>query len=181
MNHKEKVIGGLTKGIEGLFKKNKVDYLKGTGSFKDDKTVTVNLTEGGHKDIRCKNIIIATGSEPNNLPGGLLPIDEKTIVSSTGALSLKQVPKRMIVIGGGVIGLELGSVYQRFGSKVEVIQYTDKILPSFDEEVSTTFLRIMKKQGLNFHLGKKVVGGRMGNGEATVELEDSKVSFYLQY
>ena len=146
MASKEKVVGGLTKGIEGLFKKNKVDYVKGTGSFLDQNTISIT-GEGENKQITAKNFIIATGSEPNNLPGGILPIDEKMVVSSTGALSLNQVPKRMIVVGAGVIGLELGSVYARLGSKVDVVEFSSKILPSFDNEVSSLFQKICTKQG----------------------------------
>jgi dihydrolipoamide dehydrogenase len=107
MEKKTRVVDSLTKGIEALFKKNKVDYVKGHGKFKEDKTIQI---EGENRIIRAKNYIIATGSEPNNLPGGILPIDENRIISSTGALSLKEVPRKLIVVGGGVIGLELGSV-----------------------------------------------------------------------
>lgn len=175
MQHKEKTVSTLTKGIEGLFKKNKVDYIKGTGCFKDQNTLKVALTDGGDREIKVKNVIIATGSEPNNLPGGILPIDEKRIVSSTGALSLKEVPKKLIVIGGGVIGLELGSVYNRFGSHVEVVEYADKLLPSFDNEVSNTFLKVLKKTGMAFHFNNKVVGGRQNGEEIVLDVEDVKV------
>lgn len=159
MAHKSKVVNSLCAGIEGLFKKNKVDYLKGYGKFKDSQTIEVDTPEGTKKEIKAKHVIIATGSEPNNLPGGILPINEKNVVSSTGALSLKKVPKRMIVIGAGVIGLELGSVYNRLGTQVEVIEYANKVLPPFDNEVSTSFQRLLTKQGFAFHLGHKVVAG----------------------
>ena len=172
MTHKGKVVGGLTKGIEGLFKKNHVDYLKGYGKFESADTLRVDMNDGSHKIIQAKHIIIATGSEPNNLPGGILPIDEGSIVSSTGALSLKKVPERLIVIGGGVIGLELGSVYARLGTKVDVVEYFDKILPPFDNEISSTFLRILKKLGMNFHLSTKVVGGSVSGDQVTVLLEE---------
>lgn len=175
MNKKERVVDGLTKGIEMLFKKNKVDYLKGYGKFTDDKTIAVEDSSGQAKTYRSKNFIIATGSEPNNLPGGILPIDETRVLSSTGALSLKEVPKKMIVIGGGVIGLELGSVYQRLGSEVEVVEYTDKILPSFDHEVGAYFLDLLKKQGIKFHLSHKVVGGSLNGNEVKIITEDIKV------
>lgn len=147
MKQKEKVVNGLTGGIEHLFKKNKVDYVKGHGAFLDPHSLSIKLSEGGDKKVTFNNAIIATGSHPNNLPGGILPIDENLVVSSTGALSLKNVPKKMIVVGGGVIGLELGSVYSRLGSAVEVVEYADKILPPFDNEVSTLFKKILEKQG----------------------------------
>jgi dihydrolipoamide dehydrogenase len=182
MEKKTRVVGSLTKGIEALFKKNKVDYVKGQGKFKEDKSVQI---EGENRIIRAKNYIIATGSEPNNLPGGILPIDENRIISSTGALSLKEVPKKLIVVGGGVIGLELGSVYARLGSEVDVVEYADRILPAFDHEISDAFLKILKKFGLKFHLNHKVVGGSQ-NGE-TVKLitenikDNNKVEFSGDY
>ena len=176
MEKKNKVVDSLTKGIEGLFKKNKVDYVKGHGKFTADNTIVL---EGDGKVIRAKNYIIATGSEPNNLPGGILPIDENRIISSTGALSLKEVPKKLIVIGGGVIGLELGSVYSRLGSEVEVIEYADRILPSFDLEVGDQFLKIMKKSGLKFHLNHKVVGGNNNGNTIKLITEDIKVILYI--
>lgn len=172
MAHKSKVVSQLCKGIEGLFKKNKVDYLQGYGRFKDSETVEVDMNDGSKKIIKSKHFIIATGSEPNNLPGGILPIDENTVVSSTGALSLKEVPKKLIVIGAGVIGLELGSVYNRLGSKVEVIEYASKILPPFDNEVSAAYEKLLKHQGFSFHLGTKVVGGSIGTDGVTVEVEN---------
>lgn len=171
MDHKTKVVTSLCGGIEQLLKKNKVDYLKGTGTFKSTDTLNVELIDGSVKEVKAKNVIIATGSEPNNLPGGILPINENNVVSSTGALSLKKVPKKMIVVGAGVIGLELGSVYSRFGTQVEVVEYLDKILPPFDNEVSTSFQRILAKQGFKFHLGTKVVGGTASDGKVTLTLE----------
>lgn len=116
MKTKEKSVKGLTGGIEYLFKKNKVDYLKGYGKFSSSNEIEIDLNDGGKDKIKAKNIIIATGSEPSPLPGNVIPIDEKYVVSSTGALALQNVPKRMVVIGGGVIGLELGSVYRRLGT-----------------------------------------------------------------
>ena len=136
---KQKAVDGLTKGIEGLFKKNKVDYAKGYGKFKSANEIEVDLNDGGKDLIKAKNVIIATGSEPSPIPGGALDIDEKTVVSSTGALSLPTVPKKMIVIGGGVIGLEMGSVYTRLGTQVDVVEFMDQICPSLDKEISTTF------------------------------------------
>ena len=116
MKQKDKAVVGLTSGIEYLFKKNKVDYVKGYGKFASSNEIEVDLNQGGKETIKAKNIIIATGSEPSTLPGNTIPIDEKYVVSSTGALSLPNIPKKMIVIGGGVIGLEMGSVYSRLGT-----------------------------------------------------------------
>ncbi len=176
MTKKQKTVDGLTRGIEMLFKKNKVDYLKGYGKFKDDKTIVVESSDGTQKTYRSKNFIIATGSEPNNLPGGILPIDEKRVISSTGALSLKEVPKKLVVVGGGVIGLELGSVYLRLGSQVDVVEYADRILPAFDNEVGNYFYKLLKKNGMNFHLSHKVVGGSNDANGVKIITEDLKVS-----
>lgn len=130
-------------------KKNKVDYVKGWGKFKSNSEVVVDLIGGGTEEIKAKNFIIATGSEPNELPASTgLSFDEEYVVSSTGALSLKQIPKRMAVIGGGVIGLELGSVYQRLGTEVTVIQHTERICPFLDAEIGKAFTNSLKKQGL---------------------------------
>ena len=121
MGSKDKAVTGLTSGIEFLFKKNKVDYVKGWGKFTGPNSIGVDLNEGGTDEIKAKNIIIATGSEPASLPAGMLDIDEKYVVTSTGALDLKNIPKTMVVVGGGVIGLEMGSVYSRLGTEVTVI------------------------------------------------------------
>lgn len=172
MEHKDKVVNSLCSGIEGLFKKNKVDYVKGWGRFIDDQTVEVDMNDGSKKIIKSKHFIIATGSEPNNLPGGILPVDENIIVSSTGALSLKAVPKKLVIVGAGVIGLELGSVYGRLGSQVEVVEYANKVLPPFDNEVSTTFQKLLQKQGFKFHLGTKVIGGSLKTNGATLKVEN---------
>lgn len=149
--YKADVIDGNTKGIEFLFKKNKIDWLKGWGAIPAAGKVKV-----GDEVHEAKNIIVATGSEVATLPG--VEIDEETVVSSTGALSLKKIPKKMIVIGAGVIGLEMGSVYSRLGAEVTVIEYLDTITPTMDGEVQKTFQRILKKQGLNFVLGAAVQG-----------------------
>ncbi|MEC7669555.1 MAG: dihydrolipoyl dehydrogenase, partial [Pseudomonadota bacterium] len=149
--YKTDVIDDNTKGIEFLFKKNKIDWLKGWGSIPAAGKVKV-----GDEVHEAKNIIVATGSEVATLPG--VEIDEETVVSSTGALSLKKIPKKMIVIGAGVIGLEMGSVYSRLGAEVTVIEYLDTITPTMDGEVQKTFQRILKKQGLNFVLGAAVQG-----------------------
>jgi len=122
----------LTGGIEFLFKKNKVDYIKGTGKFTSKNEIDIDLNDGKTDKIKVKNVIIATGSEPSPLPGNVIPIDEKYILSSTGALSLPKIPKKMIVIGAGVIGLELGSVYRRLGTEITVVEYMDRLCPSMD-------------------------------------------------
>jgi dihydrolipoamide dehydrogenase len=147
--YKNDVINGNTKGIEFLFKKNKIDWLKGWGSIPAAGQVTV-----GDTTYDTKNIIIASGSVPSALPG--IEIDEKIVVTSTGALSLPKTPKKMVVIGAGVIGLELGSVYARLGAEVTVVEYLDVITPGMDGEVQKTFQRILKKQGMNFVMGAAV-------------------------
>ena len=147
--YKAETIDGNTKGIEFLFKKNKIDWLKGWGSIPAAGQVKV-----GDDIHTAKNIIIASGSEPSSLPG--IEIDEEVVVTSTGALSLPKIPKKLAVIGAGVIGLELGSVYARLGSEVTVIEFLDKITPGMDSEVQTTFQRILAKQGMNFVMGAAV-------------------------
>lgn len=155
---KSKIVGDLTKGIEFLFKKNKVDYIKGRGHI--DAPGKVSVTEGPDKGktIEAKNIIIATGSESTPLPG--IEVDEKTVVTSTGALEFDKVPKHMVVIGGGVIGLELGSVWSRLGAQVTVVEFLDRIVPGMDGEVSKTFKRILGKQGMEFKMKTKVTGAK---------------------
>ncbi|EEX08624.1 dihydrolipoyl dehydrogenase [Ruegeria lacuscaerulensis ITI-1157] len=147
--YKQDVIETNTKGVEFLFKKNKIDWLKGWGSIPAAGKVKV-----GDEVHEAKNIIIATGSEAASLPG--VEVDEKVVVTSTGALELGKIPKKLVVIGAGVIGLELGSVYQRLGAEVTVIEYLDVITPGMDPEVQKTFQRILKKQGLNFVMGAAV-------------------------
>ncbi len=147
--YKDEVIEGNTKGIEFLFKKNKIDWLKGWGSIPAAGQVKV-----GDEVHEAKNIIIASGSEPSALPG--VEVDEKVVVTSTGALSLGKIPKKMVVIGAGVIGLELGSVYSRLGAEVTVIEFLKEITPGMDPEVQKTFQRILKKQGLKFVMGAAV-------------------------
>ncbi len=147
--YKDEVIEGNTKGIEFLFKKNKIDWLKGWGQIPEPGKVKV-----GDEVHAAKSIIIASGSEPSSLPG--VEVDEKVVVTSTGALELGKVPKKLVVIGAGVIGLELGSVYQRLGAEVTVIEYLDAITPGMDGEVQKTFQRILKKQGLKFIMGAAV-------------------------
>jgi dihydrolipoamide dehydrogenase len=145
MKNKDKAVKGLTSGIEFLFKKNKVDYLQGWGQFINKTGIEVKLNDGKSETITAKNIIIATGSEPSPLPGNSIPIDEKYVVSSTGALVLDKIPKKMVVIGAGVIGLEMGSVYRRLGTEVIVIEYLDKICPFLDFEISAAFKKTLEK------------------------------------
>ena len=153
--YKDDVIGQNTKGIEFLFKKNKIDWLKGWGSIPEAGKVAV-----GDEVHDTKNIVIATGSEPSSLPG--VEIDEKIVVTSTGALALGKIPKKMVVIGAGVIGLELGSVYARLGTEVTVIEYLNEITPGMDGDVQKTFQRILKKQGLSFIMGAAVQSTKIG-------------------
>ena len=169
MKHKTKTVQGLTKGIEFLFKKNKVTYIKGHGSFNKKNEINVTTSDGSKSQIKGKHIIIATGSSVSTLPN--IDIDEKTVVSSTGALDLEKVPKKMIVIGGGVIGLELGTVWMKLGAEVEVIEYMDHILPGMDKEVSDSFYKILKKQGIKFNLSSKVSGVKNNGNSASVEFE----------
>ena len=149
--YKDEVIEGNTKGVEFLFKKNKIDWIKGWGSIPKAGKVKV-----GDTIYETKNIIIASGSEPASLPG--IEIDEDVVVTSTGALSLDKIPRKMVVIGAGVIGLELGSVYARLGTEVTVVEFLDAITPGMDAEVQKTFQRILKKQGMNFIMGAAVQG-----------------------
>jgi dihydrolipoamide dehydrogenase len=154
MSNKEKSVQVLTKGVEFLFKKNKVTYFKGKGVIFSKDVVVVYENNNKRTNIKAKNIVIATGSSPTSLPG--IEIDEKNIVSSTGALSFSEVPKDLIVIGGGYIGLEMGSVWSRLGSNVTVVEYLDFITPGMDREVSNEFKKILTKQGIKFKLNNKV-------------------------
>jgi dihydrolipoamide dehydrogenase len=155
MARKVDVVDKLTKGIEGLFKKNKVTWIKGHGVITSKNEVTVEGTK-----YATKNIVIATGSEVSPLPG--VAVDEKQIVSSTGALELKEVPKHLVVIGAGVIGLELGSVWKRLGAKVTVLEYLDRITPGIDGEIAKQFQKTLEKQGFEFKLGQKVTSAKPG-------------------
>ncbi len=161
---KEKAVGELTGGIAFLFKKNKVDWLKGYASFTAADTVTVD-----GRSVRAKNIIIATGSSVTPLPG--VAVDQKVVVDSTGALALPRVPGHLVVIGGGVIGLELGSVWRRLGAKVTVVEYVDQILPGFDDEVRKESAKLFKKQGFEIRTATRVTGVTVKGGKATVSIE----------
>jgi dihydrolipoamide dehydrogenase len=171
MANKAKAVKGLTGGIEGLFKKNKVDYIKGFGKLGGANKVNVALNAGGSQVVEAKNIILAVGSEPSPLPP--CPVDnaKKRIVDSTGALDIDKIPKTMVVVGGGVIGLEMGSVWRRLGTKVTVVEFLDSITPGIDKEVTGKYLQILKKQGMDFKLSTKVVASEVtGDGvKLTVE------------
>ncbi|EER25584.1 dihydrolipoamide dehydrogenase precursor [Coccidioides posadasii str. Silveira] len=173
MKAKDTSVESLTKGIEFLFKKNKVEYVKGTGSFIDQHSVKVDLLEGGERTLRAKNIIIATGSEATPFPG--LTIDEKRIITSTGALSLEEVPKKMVVIGGGIIGLEMASVWSRLGSEVTVVEFLGQIGgPGMDAEIAKQIQKILSRQGLKFMVGTKVTKGDASGESIKLEVEAAK-------
>lgn len=178
MQNKDKAVTTLTKGVEFLFKKNKVTYFKGTGQLKSKSEITIIEKENKETNIQSDNIIISTGSEPVSLPG--IKFDEEKIISSTGALSLKSVPKKMVVVGGGYIGLEMGSVWSRLGSEVHVVEFLDHITPGMDKEISNEFMKILKKQGLNFHLQTKVEKISKSNNGVIIETsgkEGKKIKF----
>ena len=172
MKNKDKAVTVLTKGVEFLFKKNKVSYFKGFGSFVSDKKIKIKSSEGKETEIEGENIIIATGSEPSQMAN--INFDEERIVSSTGALSLKKVPKKMIVIGGGYIGLEMGSVWSRLGSDVHVIEFLDHITPGMDKEISNEFMKILKKQNIKFHMSTKVEKITKKGENVEIETSNSK-------
>jgi len=153
MKNKDKAVTVLTKGVEFLFKKNKVTYFKGTGSFKNQNQISI-INDKEETAIETKNTIISTGSEPVSLRG--IEFDEEKILSSTGALSISKLPKKMVVVGGGYIGLEMGSVWSRLGTEVQVIEFLDHITPGMDKEISTEFMKILQKQGIKFELKTKV-------------------------
>jgi dihydrolipoamide dehydrogenase len=169
LDFKDKVVEGLTKGIEFLFKKNKVDHLVGTGRIAAPGKVMVQLADGSTRELATKNIVIATGSEPTPLPG--VTIDEERIVSSTGALDLERVPGRLVVVGAGYIGLELGTVWRRLGAEVTVVEFLDRIVPTMDGEVARHFQRVLARQGMAFRLGTKVTGARTTNEGVVLGLE----------
>ena len=174
MSSKNKSVLTLTKGIEFLFKKNKIKHLKGLGSISNKNTVTVTDESGKKIDYKTKNIVIGTGSSPTSLPG--IKIDEKVIVSSTGALSFEKIPKDLIVIGGGYIGLELSSVWKRLGSNVTVVEFLDHIIPGMDQDISKEFLKILTKQGINFQLDSKVTSVKKVGTKAVVDFTHNKSS-----
>ena len=178
MKNKEKAVSTLTKGVEFLFKKNKVTHIKGIASFKSKNQISIVNKEKKETIIETDNVIISTGSEPVPLPG--TKFDEEIIVSSTGALSLKKVPKKMVVVGGGYIGLEMGSVWSRLGSEVHIIEFLDHITPGMDKEISKEFMKILQKQGIKFHMQTKVDSikkNKNGAVVSTTNKEGKKVNF----
>ena len=178
MKNKDKVVTILTKGIEFLFKKNKVTHYKGTGSFKSATQVSIIDDKKKETIIDSDKIIISTGSEPISLPG--VKFDEKVIVSSTGALALSKVPKKMVIVGAGYIGLEMGSVWSRLGSEVHVVEFLNHITPGMDKEISKEFMKILQKQGINFHLQTKVNSIKKNNKRAVVSTtnrDGKKINF----
>jgi dihydrolipoamide dehydrogenase len=173
MNHKADVVASNVGGVDYLFKKNKITVFRGIGSIPAAGKVLVTPQSGPQTEVLTKNIVIATGSVSTNLPG--IEIDEKTVVTSTGALTLDKVPARLLVIGAGVIGLELGSVWARLGSQVTVVEYLDRILPGMDSEVARQFQRMLQKQGIEFKLSSKVAGiDKQDNGALKVRVEPAK-------
>ena len=170
MKNKDKAVTVLTKGVEFLFKKNKVSYFKGIGSFNNKNQISVQ-NKSETKIIESERIIISTGSEPASLPN--VKFDEKKILSSTGALSIPAVPKKMVIVGAGYIGLEMGSVWSRLGSEVHVVEFLDGITPGMDKGISSEFMKILTKQGLNFHLKTKVNSiNKTNNGVITSTTND---------
>lgn len=167
MSRKQKIVKGLVDGVDYLFRKNKVMKFQGQA-----KLVSENEVKIGDKTIFGKHILLATGSKPIGLP--FLPFDEEKIVSSTGALSLSKVPQKMIVVGAGVIGLELGSVYNRLGAKVTFVELMERVCPTFDQTISETLLKIFKNQGMEFHLGSSVVSGKKEGPQVSLEIKDKQ-------
>lgn len=174
MAHKDATVKSNVEGVSFLFKKNKIDGIQGTGKILGAGKVEVTNDAGEVQVLETKNIVIATGSDVAGIPGVAVEIDEKVIVSSTGGIALEKVPAKMIVVGGGVIGLELGSVWSRLGAKVTVVEYLDTILGGMDGEVSKQFQRILAKQGMEFNLGAKVTGVEKSGEGAKVTFEPVK-------
>ncbi|KAM0427168.1 hypothetical protein ACHAPT_007595 [Fusarium lateritium] len=173
MKAKETSVSGLTKGIEFLFKKNGVEYIKGSGSFVNENEIKVALNDGGETSVRGKNILIATGSEATPFPG--LEIDEKRVITSTGAIALEEIPKTMTVIGGGIIGLEMASVWSRLGTKVTIVEFLGQIGgPGMDTEISKAAQKLLKKQGMEFKLNTKVVSGDKSGELVKLEIDAAK-------
>jgi dihydrolipoamide dehydrogenase len=172
ISRKDQVVAQTTSGIDFLMKKNKIEVLNGFGSFKDANHVVITKEDGSSEEIQTKNVIIATGSKPANLP--FITLDKERVITSTEALKLKEIPKHLLVIGGGVIGLELGQVYRRLGAEVSVIEYMDRIIPSMDKAQSKELTKSLKKQGVKFLLSHKVSGLRNNGTEVTVTATDKK-------
>ncbi len=170
VERKSSVVKQNNDGLTFLMKKNKIDMYTGTGSFINKNKIAVTDSKNEKQEIETEKVIIATGSKPTNLP--FIKLDKKRIITSTEALSLTEVPQHLVIIGGGIIGVELGSVYQRLGSKVTVVEFLDKIVPSMDEEISKEMLRILRKDGMEFILSHKVTGATVKGKEVTVTAEN---------
>lgn len=169
---KQSVVDQTTKGVQFLMDKNKIEVYEGLGSFKDANHITIKKGKAKAQVIEAKNIIIATGSKPSSLP--FITIDKERIITSTEALTLKEIPKHMIIIGGGVIGLELGQVYKRLGSEVTVVEFMDRIIPGMDGSLSKELMKVLKKQKMKFHLSHKVNAVNRKGNEITITAEDKK-------
>ena len=172
MAHKDATVKANVDGVAFLFKKNKIDFHHGSARIAAPGKVAVTLAKGGDETLETKAIVIASGSESTPLPG--VEIDEKQVVTSTGSLELKSVPKRLLVIGAGVIGLEIGSVWRQLGSEVTVVEFLDRILPGFDDEVAKQVNRIFQKQGVKFRLGSKVTGVEKKGGALVASVAPAK-------
>ncbi len=169
---KQAVVDQTTGGVEFLMKKNKIDVFEGVGAFKDATHIDITKTDGSQETIEAKNSIIATGSKPSTLP--FITIDKKRIITSTEALKLKEIPKHLVIIGGGVIGLELGQVYRRLGAEVSVVEYMDRIIPGMDKALSRELQKVLKKQGVKFYTSHKVTGVKSTAKQVTVTADDKK-------
>src|SRR5256885_2447103 len=178
MKRKDAVVGQNTKGIEYLFRKNKITWARGRGTLRKGNVVDVALTDGETESYKAKNVIIATGSVPIELP--FLKVDERRVLSNIGALTIPEVPKHLIVIGGGVIGLELGSVWRRLGAKVTVVELMPAILPGMDDDIVKEAEKTFSKQGLELRTGTKVVGGRRERDSVFVDVEKDGARDTLQ-
>jgi dihydrolipoamide dehydrogenase len=172
IDRKQGVVDQLTGGVAFLMKKNKIDVHHGLGSFKDKNTVLLTDEKGKTSEIKTDKVVIATGSKPSSLP--FIKIDKKRVITSTEALALKEVPKHLIVIGGGVIGLELGSVYARLGAEVSVVEYADSIIPTMDKDCSKDLTRMLKKEGMKFHLSTGVKEVTAKGKKVTVKADNKK-------
>ncbi|MEX2589073.1 MAG: dihydrolipoyl dehydrogenase, partial [Chitinophagales bacterium] len=169
---KADVVKQNTSGIDFLMKKNKIEVFTGVGSFVDKNKISIKGKDGKSKEIETDKTIIATGSKPSSLPG--IEIDKKRIITSTEALELKSLPKKMVVIGGGIIGVEMGSVYARLGTEVEIVEYSDGLIPSMDKALGKELLKSMKKLGIKFYLNHKVTGAKATSKSTTVTAENAK-------
>lgn len=172
IQRKNDVVSQTCDGVAFLMKKNKIDTFTGVGSFVSKNKIAITSADGKKKEIETERSIIATGSKPTQLP--FLKVDKKRIITSTEALVLKEIPKHLIIIGGGIIGVELGSVYMRLGSQVTVVEYLDKVIPSMDQDLSREMKRVLTKQGMKFHLSTKVTGATVKGKKVTVKAEDKK-------